>query len=187
MELTNSFIIDRLRVYTNSYKTAKPFPHIIIDKLWNNLLLEKIESEFNSFNCWDGEKEFFGSINKRFSNNIQHFKPHTKSLIEFCNSSYFINFLEDLTGISKLFPDPELLGGGMHSTGRDGFLKMHVDFNWSDHIQMYRRINLLIYLNKSWDPSWRGQLIFGSKYSKKDVGPKIKFLEINHQLIYCYL
>ena len=184
MELTNSYIIDKLRGFSEAYQDARPFPHLIIDKLWSNSLIEEIESEFNRYEFWDGHKKFFGSINKKYSNDIQNFLPYTKSLVDFCNSPYFIKFLEDLTGIKNLKSDPSLLGGGMHSTGQNGFLKMHVDFNWNQSIKMYRRINLLIYLNKEWDPHWNGDLIFGKKYLK-DVIPKKKIgLKFNRTIIF---
>ena len=70
--------------------------------------------------------------------------------------------LEDLTGEVGLIPDPYLLGGGIHSTVNQGFLKMHADFNWHTHLKLYRRLNLLIYLNKDWDESWGGALKLAS-------------------------
>jgi hypothetical protein len=45
------------------------------------------------------------------------------------NSSVFLDFLEKLTGIESVIPDPYFVGGGLHQIERSGYLKLHVDFN----------------------------------------------------------
>ena len=55
-------------------------------------------------------------------------------------------------------PDPHFRGGGIHSIRKGGYLKIHADYNWHKDLQLYRRINLLLYLNVEWKPSWRGDL-----------------------------
>ena len=35
---------------------------------------------------------------------------------------------------------------------------MHADFNWHERLGLYRRLNVLIYLNRDWDKSWGGGL-----------------------------
>lgn len=49
-------------------------------------------------------------------------------------------------------------GGGVHSTGNEGFLKLHIDFNWNDQLKLQRRINILVYLNKNWKKEYGGQI-----------------------------
>ena len=47
----------------------------------------------------------------------------------FLNGSEFIDFLQELTGIEeKLIPNPHFIGGGLHQTYKDGFLKIHAYF-----------------------------------------------------------
>ena len=45
--------------------------------------------------------------------------------------------------------DEKLGGGGMHLTGSGGRLDVHVDFNRIEERQLFRRLNILIYLNLS--------------------------------------
>ncbi len=66
------------------------------------------------------------------------------------NSAPFIAFLEQLTGITSLIPDPHFAGGGVHETLRDGLLMIHADFNKHPHFDLDRRLNILIYLNEDW-------------------------------------
>ena len=70
----------------------------------------------------------------------------------------FLAFLEQLTGIHGLLPDDSLMGGGLHQSGDGGFLNIHADFTGHPHQERWRRrINLLIYLNPTWQesmPDW---------------------------------
>ena len=65
-----------------------------------------------------------------------------------------------LTGIEKLLPDPYLYGGGMHQILNGGKLAVHIDFNDHKKLNFYRRINVLLYLNKGWRKNYNGQLEF---------------------------
>jgi Rps23 Pro-64 3,4-dihydroxylase Tpa1-like proline 4-hydroxylase len=74
------------------------------------------------------------------------------------NSREIVNFLEKLTGIEGLIPDPHYAGGGCHELRPGGFLKVHADFNWHGQMRLDRRINLLVYLNNDWQPEYGGNL-----------------------------
>ena len=54
-----------------------------------------------------------------------------------------LEFLETLTGIDGLVPDPYFAGGGLHQIVRGGFLKVHADFNWHPKLRLDRRLNML--------------------------------------------
>ena len=79
-------------------------------------------------------------------------------MIAFLQSPEWLRFLSDLTGIDGLMPDPTLLGGGIHKTLRGGHLEVHADFNIQPQLQLHRRINVLLYLNPTWEKDWGGQL-----------------------------
>ena len=80
----------------------------------------------------------------------------TRLLLYQLNSSIFVNFLEKLTGIKGIIPDPHFVGGGLHQIEKGGFLKIHVDFNKHKQMQVDRRLNLLLYLNKDWQEEYGG-------------------------------
>jgi len=54
---------------------------------------------------------------------------HTKILFSAMKSSNFIRFLEQLTSISPIIPDPHYRGSGLHITASGGNLDIHADFN----------------------------------------------------------
>ena len=46
--------------------------------------------------------------------------PFTSALIAQLNAGPFVSFLEELTGIGGLVPDPHLRGGGLHEIRQVG-------------------------------------------------------------------
>lgn len=111
-----------------------------------------------NFSSWQGEKKFYGSIKKRYCGNLSQLPENSKNFIQMLNGPEFLKFLEDITSIKHLIPDPYLEGGGFHSIGVGGFLKIHADFNWHAKLKLHRRINVLFYLNSEWKSEWGGDL-----------------------------
>ena len=57
-----------------------------------------------------------------------------------------------------MIPDPEYQGSGLHMTSKGGKLGIHSDFNKKIFMpQLYRRVNIFIYLNQDWDSDWGGK------------------------------
>jgi hypothetical protein len=84
--------------------------------------------------------------------------PFTRHLVAQFNAATVIGFLERLTGIDGLVPDPHLVGGGLHQIERGGRLEVHADFNRHEHLRLDRRLNMILYLNREWREEWGGHL-----------------------------
>jgi hypothetical protein len=93
--------------------------------------------------------------------NIEAIPEPFAGLIHELSSPTFLRGLEQLTGIKKLIPDPYLKGGGLHLSGPGGVLAPHTDFHLYEPLALYRRINVLVYLNEDWDESYGGCLELG--------------------------
>lgn len=142
--------------YHEQYINANPYPHIVIDNFLPESSLEKILEEFPSpkEKSW---RRFEKSTEKKLDSLSEiNMGEFTRFLLYQLNSSIFINFLEKLTGIEGIIPDPHFQGGGLHQIERGGFLKLHVDFNKHKMMKLDRRLNLLIYLNKNWQEEYGG-------------------------------
>ena len=74
------------------------------------------------------------------------------------NSFEMLLWLEAVTGIEGLIPDPYFGGGGLHQIEPGGFLKVHADFNVHPKLNLDRRLNMLIYLNRDWKDEYGGHL-----------------------------
>lgn len=90
----------------------------------------------------------------------------SRQLFQFFNSRAMVEFLEGLTAIQGLIPDPYFVGGGFHETTRGGKLGIHADFRINDQLHLHRRLNVIIYLNEEWLPEWGGSLELWDKEMK---------------------
>ena len=149
--------------YREAYSQAKPFPHITIDNFLPESLLDNILSEFPSVQSIDWQKFDAPAEKKLTAKDELQMGDYTRLLLYQLNSSVFISFLEELTGIDGLIPDPHFEGGGLHQIERGGYLKIHADFNLHRKLRLDRRLNLLVYLNKNWQEEYGGNLEFWNK------------------------
>jgi Rps23 Pro-64 3,4-dihydroxylase Tpa1-like proline 4-hydroxylase len=162
-------LLQRGHELRDAYRTGVPFPHISIDDFFPESIVDQVLGEFPSPESIEW-KEFKSSRERKLaSSNEQILGPVTRRLIWELNSQVFLEFLQVLTGIDNLIPDPMLSGGGLHQTVRGGKLGVHVDFNKHHHYRLDRRLNLLLYLNKDWQEEYGGHFEFWDRDVKKCV------------------
>jgi hypothetical protein len=141
-----------------SYATAAPFPHAVIDDFLPAEAAERVLAEFPRPGDLDWTRFQDASGRKLASGRELQLPPGARGLLRELNSALFLDFLERLTGIEGLIPDPSLEGGGLHQIEPGGFLKIHADFNLHPRLRLDRRLNLLLYLNKDWKEEYGGHL-----------------------------
>jgi Rps23 Pro-64 3,4-dihydroxylase Tpa1-like proline 4-hydroxylase len=144
--------------HSAGYNDAKPFPHVVIDDFLPEAVAQRILDEFPSPDSEDWFRWHQQTERKLQSTAELGMGPVTRQVLNQFNSSAVIDFLESLTGIEHLVPDPHYWGGGLHQIERGGFLKVHADFNHHSRLDLERRLNLLLYLNRDWRDEWGGHL-----------------------------
>ena len=158
----------------NNYISAVPFPNIVFKNFFNKDFLNKILDEFPDLAEISSSQNYNNKNEVKLSNNkYESFNSTTKIFFDFLNSDFFLDFLQKLTSIKeRLVADPDLNGGGLHEIKKGGVLKIHTDFNRHPSLDLDRRINVLIYLNKEWKEIYGGNLEFWDK-NMKICGKKI--------------
>lgn len=144
---------------TADYCNAQPFPHIVMDSILPDALIKEMLLNF-PVDSIGSDKIFdigYGGHHKR-QVMPEDCNAFNRGLFHFFNSRPVLQFLEGLTGIKGLLPDPYFEGGGFHETSRGGKLGIHADFRVNERLHVQRRLNLLIYLNPTWNDEWHGQL-----------------------------
>src|ERR1700743_940186 len=146
---------------SEEFKAAKPFPHAVLDGLWDDDWLTSIADEFPPvidprWRTYNDPKE----LGKRCGG-IEMMGEQTKLFFDkMFNDSTLHAWISDLTGITPIMPD--ILGGGMHLSSTDARLDMHADFNiHPTNPSWERRINFLVFLNKGWNDENGGVLYLG--------------------------
>jgi Rps23 Pro-64 3,4-dihydroxylase Tpa1-like proline 4-hydroxylase len=156
--------------FQTKYREAAPFPHIAIDDFLPSADYATLSADFPPPQAplWH---EFHGSAeNKKLqSNNFYAIPPSLRGFINECNGPAFVRFLERMTGIENLIPDPHLYGGGLHQTKPGGHLGLHIDYNFHETWNVDRRLNVIFYLNDEWEDSWGGHLELWDKPVEKRV------------------
>lgn len=141
------------------YRTADPFPHIVIDDFLAPEVFSALAQAFPGPEADIWYKFSSGRENLKLQSQDHHALPWAfKLLLNEVNGAEFVRFLEKLTGIDNLIPDPHLYGGGLHQTLPGGHLGMHIDYNLHNDWKLDRRLNAILYMNSDWDDAWGGDL-----------------------------
>jgi hypothetical protein len=141
------------------YQSADPFPHIALDGLFDDADLERVLAAFPRAEEMKWMR-FDSPLEKKLGFYHEHstLAPEVRAFLDAMNGFEMLLFLEALTGIEGLIPDPYFGGGGLHQIEPGGFLKIHADFNVHPKLKLDRRLNMLVYMNKEWREEWGGHL-----------------------------
>jgi hypothetical protein len=130
----------------------------VIDGLFDANVLDRIVAEFpktaeRDWITYDTVHEI-----KQTSRGLAGLSPFTQLFFLQLCSEPFLQAIRDITGFPDLIPDPLFQGGGLHESFRGGWLNMHADWTKHPALPLTRRLNLIVYLNRDWDPAWGGAL-----------------------------
>ena len=141
--------------FSERYQGAGPYNHICLDNFLPEAVVEHVRADLASL---PEPEASFDRTQERFksSYNPERLPTYTRNLFHAFNARPFIQFLETMTGIKGLIPDPYYIGAGIHKTLNGGHLDIHADFNLHKQMQLERRLNVLIYLNPDWREEWGG-------------------------------
>lgn len=149
-----------------AFNNAQPFRFLVIDNFLHQTAAEKLSKNFPEKRKlsihWKGlnEKKSEGSDWNSFGHDFL-------DLHKEISSPAFYQWLSEITGIDDLFTSNDSMGSGLHLGENNSFLDIHVDFSMNTKLNVYRRINMLIYLNEGWQEDWGGNLeLWDGKLSK---------------------
>jgi hypothetical protein len=145
----------------SQFASAKPFPYVLIDNFLEPNFAKEVADAYPSFEQILQIGHAFNAVNERKKVQVTDknlFSDPVRRLNEALASPAFLADLSAVTGIEQLVADEQLDGGGMHMTGPGGRLDVHIDFNVLADRGLYRRLNLLLYLNPNWSDQLGGQV-----------------------------
>lgn len=132
-----------------------PVPYTIIDNFLPQDIFDAVVADAKNITNYT-----VFSNNTSYRQESRNFTeaPLLQTLSNSFHSSEIIHWLENISGIEKLIPDPHLRGGGFTRVPTDNTLALHTDFNWNDQLMLNRKVNLIFYLTPDWQPEWNGDL-----------------------------
>jgi hypothetical protein len=143
----------------DSYRSGTPFPHVVIDNLFAPQMLDAVLDEMASM----GEKQW-RVVETRSLERIRRMRSGVElgtagsQLVNLVHSAAFLYLLSEITGVWQLIPDPYLQGAGYAAMRRGDFFSVHSDRNVAYDTGLTRRLAMIVFLNKSWNPQYHGQL-----------------------------
>jgi hypothetical protein len=149
----------RLDDLRNAYGKAVPFPHVVIDELFSPHILDPVLEEIGGL-----REEQWMLVEAQSQERVRRMRsgvelgPAGMQLVGLLHSAAFLYLLSEITGIWQLLPDPYLQGAGYAAMRRGDYFNVHSDRNVAYETGLRRRLAMIVFLNKSWDPQYNGQL-----------------------------
>ena len=149
----------------SDFDSAIPCRHLALE---NFLSVELANDLFENFPKMEDLKVRRKSLNENKAEDyhFDRFHPSFSKLREIISSKEFYAFMEQVTGIEGLHTTQDALGSGVHQGANGSFVDVHIDVNMNPEQGLWRRINLLIYLNRNWKLEYGGDLELWSKDMK---------------------
>ena len=137
-----------------------PFPHISANSLFSESVLDAVLDCFptNSDKHWRRYSESH-EAGKMEMSDPNGWPSLIAEVLEVMTSDEMAKIVGDSFGIPDLMGST--YGGGLHCSPRGARLAMHTDFTHHPDTGLYRRINMLLFLNKGWEESHGGALYLG--------------------------
>ena len=143
--------------YATIFREAKPVRHLVIDGLLDIEIAKNAFQAFPKMEEMDSLKDFRQV--KAQDPAIDKFHPIFSEIIfQHLHSQRFLELIAKITGIPDLVADSQLYAAGLAQGGNGSFLNVHIDNSSHPVNKWYRRLNLLLYLNKDWTEEKGGHL-----------------------------
>ena len=147
--------------YNIAYKNGHPFEVCVIDDFLTpeGLRALKVGEMISSASTTEKSSDLFFAAEKIENPDLSSISEVLGTLRDELTSDRFASLISKITGMKGLFVDPAFTGGGLHQGGAGSFLEMHADFSrHPSNKQWVRELNLLLYLNRGWQPEYGGCL-----------------------------
>jgi hypothetical protein len=136
-----------------------PFDHWIIEDFLDTQDAKDVSKEFIDYESTEDIVRYKGWIGEKSTcNSWNRFPALTYKIFSNLLSVDFVSHLSAVTGLTPLYPDIGLHGGGWHMSGKGGSLAVHLDYSIHPKLNLQRKLNLIIYLEEDYDPAWGGSL-----------------------------
>ncbi len=174
---------DNIDLYNQSFQTAKPFKHVLIDGFWKTEIAEELLKDFPNFDPQKAINEMGEVGGKAVYENLSEISTNYASIAKYISSEEFLEIISKITAIENLIHDDSFYGGGTHENLNGQELDPHIDFNFDERTGLHRRFNLIIFLNKEWDPSWGGSIELHSNPREPEVNEIKSFSPIFNRCV----
>src|SRR2546423_1170975 len=141
LELLNRNMLDSRRALAETFASARPFRHLVIDDFFETRFAEGLLHDFPGTTTWefdwtmDGDSPAEarpprGADQRPTFHEMCKRSDYYRRADQLVSSSEFRGFVGEMTGIQDLIYDPVYFGGGVHDKRHGQELDPHVDYNY---------------------------------------------------------
>ena len=114
--------------------------------------------------------KYFNPIEVKYAyDDIEQMPENIRKIFYLLSTKDVCSKFSELSNIPNLEHDPYLHDAGLHILPTNGRLHIHLDYEKHPHFNKERRLNLILYFSKNWDPEWNGETQLWDKDMKKCV------------------
>ncbi len=162
----NNIHLENLPALTAQFAAGDPCKFVVIDDFLDAQAAEQLYTHFPSVDSLKVKRKSLNE-NKVEDYHFERWDPIFTEVRNTIRSEEFSQWMSTLTGIPHLVTPDNSLGSGLHQGGQGSYVDVHIDVNYDPASGLWRRINLLIYLNKQWKEEYGGHLeIWDPKMSR---------------------
>ncbi|HEV8442206.1 MAG TPA: hypothetical protein VGQ27_01960, partial [Steroidobacteraceae bacterium] len=137
-----------LDVLRETYRSALPFPHVIIDGLFSPAFLVRLIADAPQPGAEQWQTiEQVGLERTQRMRSAMDVGGAGGEMVALMHSAAFHYLLSEITGVWQLLPDPYLQGAGHAMMKRGDYFKVHVDRNIAYDTGLTRRLAVIVFLN----------------------------------------
>lgn len=160
-------------ITTEQYQNASPFPHAVIDEVFNPAALDMLlatwpDPDDSRWKRYEARHE----SGKREGSDDRMWPGMARKAIQYIQHVLRAP-LEELTGEPQLIADT--WGGGLHDIEPGGYLDLHVDFDVHPSSSRLRRLNVLLFLNRDYSSEQMGHLQLAGDANQRNVRIEPRF------------
>jgi Rps23 Pro-64 3,4-dihydroxylase Tpa1-like proline 4-hydroxylase len=139
------------------FENAVPYRYLVLEDFLQESVATALYENFPGIDHLNVKRK---SLNEDKSEDyhFERWHPVFSRLRDAIASDEWCAIMNDITGIDGLHTTSDSLGSGVHQGKNGSYVDVHLDVNMNPKTGLWRRINLLIYLNKKWQPEYGGDL-----------------------------
>jgi dTDP-glucose 4,6-dehydratase len=162
--------VNNVKDLQEKFIKADPFEHIIIPNFLNENYANILHDCFPEDVEQEHWHKYLNPIEVKYTlDNLEKLPNNLKDIFYLFSTKEITKKFSELSGINNLEFDPYLHGAGIHVHPRNGRLHMHLDYEKHPYLTKERRLNVILYLNKDWDPLWNGETQLWDKNMEKCI------------------
>jgi len=150
------------------FDAGNPCRHLVLDNFLDQEIADQMYANFPSMDSLNVRRKSINE-NKAEDYHFEKWHPSFSQVREVVKSKEFCQWMVDITGIEDLRTTTDSLGSGVHQGADGSYVDVHIDVNMNPEAGLWRRINLLIYLNKEWKDEYGGHLELWDKQMKNMI------------------